>query len=78
MLGASVVLVVFGLGPLDPRNQGWLLAGPLGPDPVQLWLGWTYFARAPGVGHQAPTRITGWNSAPPSISPTRSRCWRWR
>jgi hypothetical protein len=47
MLGAAVVLAVLGLAPLDPKNQGWLLAGPLGPDPVQLWLGWTYFRHAP-------------------------------
>ncbi|MBX6742637.1 MAG: hypothetical protein IRY87_11410 [Acetobacteraceae bacterium] len=47
LLGAAVVVAVFGLAPLDPRNQGWLLAGPLGPDPVQLWLGWTYFRHAP-------------------------------
>jgi hypothetical protein len=47
MLGAAVVFAVLGLAPLDPNNQGWLLAGPLGPDPVQLWLGWTYFRYAP-------------------------------
>ncbi len=47
LAGAAVVLAVFGLGPLNPQNQGWLLAGPLGPDPVQLWLGWSYFRHAP-------------------------------
>jgi len=47
MLGAAVVLAVLGLAPLNPDNQGWLLAGPLGPDPVQLWLGCTYFRHAP-------------------------------
>lgn len=41
------MVTVFGLGPLDPRRQGWLLAGPLGPDPVQLWLGWSYFRASP-------------------------------
>ncbi|MCO6415270.1 DUF6311 domain-containing protein [Siccirubricoccus sp. KC 17139] len=47
LLGALPVLAVFGPGALDPWNQGWLLAGPLGPDPVQLWLGWTYFVHSP-------------------------------
>jgi hypothetical protein len=47
LAGAAVVLAVFGLGPLNPHNQGWLLAGPLGPDPVQLWLGWSYFRASP-------------------------------
>ncbi|MBL6457478.1 hypothetical protein JMJ55_19275 [Belnapia sp. T6] len=47
LAGAAVVLAVFGLGPINPHNQGWLLAGPLGPDPVQLWLGWTYFRHTP-------------------------------
>ena len=46
LLGAAVVVVTFGFGPLNPRNQGWLLAGPLGPDPVQLWLGRQYFRDA--------------------------------
>ena len=42
-----MVIGLFGPGPLNPWNQGWLLAGPLGPDPVQLWLGWTYFRSGP-------------------------------
>jgi hypothetical protein len=45
--GAAAVVAGFGLGPLDPRNLGWMLAGPLGPDPVQLWLGRSYLERSP-------------------------------
>ena len=47
LLGAAMVIGLFGPGALNPWNQGWLLAGPLGPDPVQLWLGWTYFRGGP-------------------------------
>jgi hypothetical protein len=47
LLGAALVIGIFGLASLNPWNQGWLLAGPLGPDPVQLWLGWTYFKSSP-------------------------------
>jgi hypothetical protein len=47
LLGALPVLLVFGPEVIDPRSVGWMLAGPLGPDPVQYLLGWTYFARSP-------------------------------
>ncbi|PZW44862.1 hypothetical protein C8P66_11329 [Humitalea rosea] len=47
LLGAAVVLGTFGAGVVDPRATGWMLAGPMGPDPVQYWLGWTYFVSAP-------------------------------
>jgi hypothetical protein len=40
-------VLAFGPRILDPRDIGWMLAGPLGPDPVQYWLGWTFFARSP-------------------------------
>ena len=40
--GAAVMLALFGLRPLDPGNQGWLW-GELGVDPIQHWLGWTYY-----------------------------------
>jgi hypothetical protein len=46
LLGAAVVLSLFGLAPLNPRNEGWLWT-ELGVDPPQLWLGWTYFRHAP-------------------------------
>jgi hypothetical protein len=47
LLGALVVVLAFGTAPLDPRATGWMLAGPLGPDPVQYLLGWTYFRDSP-------------------------------
>lgn len=47
LLGAAAVVLAFGTGPLHPRSLGWMLAGPLGPDPVQYLLGWTYFVRSP-------------------------------
>lgn len=48
LLGALVPFAIFGWGPLtDPTNVGWMLAGPIGPDPVQHWLGWTYFRQSP-------------------------------
>src|SRR3954471_15595373 len=46
LLGVAVVLSLFGLAPLNPRNEGWLWT-ELGVDPPQLWLGWTYFRHAP-------------------------------
>ncbi len=46
LLGAAVTVAIFGFGPLDPQNQGWLWAD-LGVDPVQSWLGWTSFRRSP-------------------------------
>lgn len=47
MLGAFVVLGVFGAGIVPPGATGWMLSGQLGPDPVQYWLGWTFFRDAP-------------------------------
>jgi hypothetical protein len=44
--GAAVMLALFGPRPLDPGNQGWLW-GELGVDPIQHWLGWTYYRRTP-------------------------------
>ncbi len=46
LLGAAVMLALFGFRPLDPGNQGWLWAG-LGVDPVQHWLGWAYYGQTP-------------------------------
>jgi hypothetical protein len=40
-----VVAYAFGLGILPPGRTGWMLRGTIGPDPVQYWLGWTYFKR---------------------------------
>mgnify|MGYP006976731177 CR=1 FL=1 len=47
LVGALPILLVFGPGVIDPWSVGWMLAGPLGPDPVQYLLGWTYFVRSP-------------------------------
>ncbi|WP_439597240.1 DUF6311 domain-containing protein [Falsiroseomonas sp.] len=46
-IGIAVIASVYGWQILPPRNTGWMLEGTIGPDPVQYWLGWTYFARAP-------------------------------
>ncbi len=56
LLGAGVILGVFGWGIVPPGHVGWMLSGQLGPDPVQYWLGWTFFRDAP------------WG-LPPGISP---------
>ncbi len=56
LLGAGVILGVFGWGIVPPSHTGWMLSGRLGPDPVQYWLGWTFFRDAP------------WG-VPPGISP---------
>ena len=45
LLGGAVDAVVFGIATANPRNQGWLWAVHV--DPVQLWLGWSFFRRAP-------------------------------
>lgn len=50
------MLGVFGAGIVPPGATGWMLSGQLGPDPVQYWLGWTFFRDAP------------WGM-PPGISP---------
>nr|WP_246602786.1 DUF6311 domain-containing protein [Falsiroseomonas tokyonensis] len=46
-IGLAVIAGVYGWQILPPQNTGWMLEGTIGPDPVQYWLGWTYFARAP-------------------------------
>ncbi|WP_431281276.1 DUF6311 domain-containing protein [Humitalea sp. 24SJ18S-53] len=38
---------VFGGHILPPSHTGWMLRGTLGPDPVQYWLGYTFFKHAP-------------------------------
>lgn len=43
LIGMGVVAYAFGLGILPPGHTGWMLRGTIGPDPVQYWLGWTYF-----------------------------------
>ncbi len=47
LIGAAVIAYAFGLHVLPPGNTGWMLTGTIGPDPVQYWLGYTYFKRTP-------------------------------
>ena len=45
-MGLLMVGAVFGTHILPPWSTGWMLSGMLGPDPVQYWLGWTFFREA--------------------------------
>lgn len=47
---------VYGAHILPPGHAGWMLSGRIGPDPVQHWLGHTFFKR------------TAW-SWPPGLNP---------
>ena len=47
LIGFAVIAYAFGLHILPPWNTGWMLSGMIGPDPVQYWLGWSFFHRAP-------------------------------
>ncbi|GAA0582832.1 hypothetical protein GCM10009416_21550 [Craurococcus roseus] len=47
LLGMAVVWYVFGGHILPPPRTGWMLTGTIGPDPVQYWLGFTFFKRSP-------------------------------
>ncbi len=47
LAGAALVLWVFGPHILPPWNTGWMLSGQIGPDPVQYWLGFTFFKASP-------------------------------
>jgi len=42
-----VIAHTFGLHILPPSHTGWMLTGTIGPDPVQYWLGYTFFKRSP-------------------------------
>ncbi|MBU8542629.1 MULTISPECIES: DUF6311 domain-containing protein [Roseomonadaceae] len=46
-IGMGLVAAIYGWQILPAHNTGWMLEGTIGPDPVQYWLGWTYFGRAP-------------------------------
>ncbi len=46
-IGAAVVLAVFGAHIVPPGNTGWMLSGQIGPDPVQYWLGYSFFKAQP-------------------------------
>jgi hypothetical protein len=47
LIGWAVIAYAFGLHILPPWNTGWMLSGMIGPDPVQYWLGWSFFRRVP-------------------------------
>ncbi|MFM7691295.1 MAG: DUF6311 domain-containing protein, partial [Alphaproteobacteria bacterium] len=47
LMAWAVIAYAFGLHILPPWNTGWMLSGMIGPDPVQYWLGWSFFRRAP-------------------------------
>jgi len=47
LLGLAVIAYTFGFAILPPAHTGWMLTGTLGPDPVQYWLGYTYFRASP-------------------------------
>ena len=46
-IGLAVIAWTFGLHVLPPSHTGWMLTGTIGPDPVQYWLGYTFFSRSP-------------------------------
>lgn len=46
-IGFLTVAAFFGTGILPPSHTGWMLSGNIGPDPVQYWLGWTFFRDTP-------------------------------
>jgi hypothetical protein len=47
LIGAAVIAYTYGLQVLPPWNTGWMLTGTIGPDPVQYWLGYTFFKHSP-------------------------------
>jgi hypothetical protein len=47
LIGFAAIAAMFGTHILPVHDTGWMLRGTLGPDPVQYWLGWTYFVRSP-------------------------------
>ncbi len=56
LIGVAIVRAVYGGHILPPAHTGWMLSGRIGPDPVQYWLGYTFFKR------------TEW-SWPPGLNP---------
>lgn len=45
LIGIAVIAHTFGWHVLPPSHTGWMLTGTIGPDPVQYWLGYTFFKR---------------------------------
>lgn len=56
LIGMAIVRAVYGGHILPPAHTGWMLSGRIGPDPVQYWIGYTFFKR------------TEW-SWPPGLNP---------
>jgi hypothetical protein len=56
LIGCAVVWAIYGAHILPPGHTGWMLSGRIGPDPVQYWLGYTFF------------KPTGW-TWPPGLNP---------
>ncbi len=46
-IGLAVIAWTFGWHVLPPSHTGWMLTGTIGPDPVQYWLGYTFFKASP-------------------------------
>jgi hypothetical protein len=47
LIGAAVIAYAYGLQVLPPWRTAWMLTGTIGPDPVQYWLGYTFFKHSP-------------------------------
>ncbi len=47
LIGGGLPLIAYGPRILDVDDIGWMLAGPLGPDPVAYWIAWRYFRTTP-------------------------------
>jgi hypothetical protein len=47
LIGLAVIAHTFGVHVLPPSHTGWMLTGTIGPDPVQYWLGYTFFKHSP-------------------------------
>jgi hypothetical protein len=54
--GGAAMVAIFGWHVVPPHSLRWILSGMIGPDPVQYFLGWSFFRDAP------------W-SVPPGLSP---------
>lgn len=58
LIGIAVIAHTFGWHVLPPSHTGWMLTGTIGPDPVQYWLGYTFFKR--DVWRWPPGLNPGW------------------
>lgn len=47
LIAGALPLLAYGPRILDLGDIGWMLAGPLGPDPVAYWIAWRYFRTTP-------------------------------